>query len=44
MFKKMKEEYGYNDEILNQFKLMIYNWNINNATKYYIVFKVEILS
>ena len=32
---KMKAEYGYNDEILNQFKLMIYNWNINNAIKYY---------
>ena len=31
----MQEEYGYNDEKFNQFKLMIYNWNINNAIKYY---------
>ena len=31
----MKQEFGYPDEKLNQFKLMIYNWNINNAIEYY---------
>ena len=31
----MKQEYGYNDEILNQFKLIIYNWNINDVIEYY---------
>ena len=35
MLNKMKQEYGYNDEILNQFKLIIYDWNINNVKKYY---------
>ena len=35
LLKKMKQEYGYNDEKLNQFKLMIYNWNINNVIEYY---------
>ena len=31
----MKQEFGYNDEKLNQFKLMIYDWNINNAIEHY---------
>ena len=35
LLTKMKEEYGYIDEKLNQFKLMIYNWNINDVVEYY---------
>ena len=31
----MKKEFGYHDEILNQFKLIIYNWDINKVIKYY---------
>ena len=31
----MTKEFEYKDEKLNQFKLMIYNWNIDDAIKYY---------
>ena len=29
------EQLGYDDSILNQFKLTLYKWNINDAMKYY---------
>ena len=31
----MKSKFNHSDEILNHFKLIIYNWNINKANKYY---------
>ena len=31
----MKNEMGFEDEIMNLFKLKLYNWNINNAIKYH---------
>ena len=33
--KQLNQEFGYQDEKLNQFKLMIYDWNINNVIEYY---------
>ena len=31
----MKNEHGFQDEVKNLFKLQIYEWNINEAIKYY---------
>ena len=31
----LKNEFGYKDEIMNQFKLMIYEWNLTTAIIYY---------
>ena len=32
---QLKSEFGCRDEILNQFKLMIYKWKLNDALVYY---------
>ena len=31
----MKQENGMEDETMNLFKLKLYNWNVNDAIKYY---------
>ena len=31
----MRQEMGFEDEKMNLFKLKLYNWNVNDATKYY---------
>ena len=35
MLKKMKDVLGYDDDTLNTFKLMIYDWDVDKAIKYY---------
>ena len=35
MLNQMKQKFGYQDEKLNQFKLMMYNWNVNDVIEYY---------
>lgn len=32
---QLENEYGIQDKILNQFKCIIYNWNVDKVLKYY---------